>query len=74
MIGIFDSGIGGLAVVGRGERRLPDIIYFSDTVHALVEQSPQVTCTYALNLLKINQRNRIMACNYELCRHQPLTN
>ncbi len=35
-VGVFDSGLGGLTVLGELEKRLPDVpfVYFADSAHA----------------------------------------
>ena len=35
-VGVFDSGIGGLTVLGALQKRLPDVpfVYFGDNAHA----------------------------------------
>ncbi len=70
MIGIFDSGIGGLTVVRALTEQLPgyDIIYFGDTAHTPYgNKSPETVITYALRntdfLLSKSAKLIIMACN-----------
>ncbi|MFO7667554.1 MAG: glutamate racemase [Desulfobacterales bacterium] len=70
MIGIFDSGIGGLTVVKAIMERIPcyDIIYFGDTARAPYgNKSPETVIEYALQdmtfLLKNGAKIIIMACN-----------
>ena len=70
MIGIFDSGIGGLTVVSAFMKQLPeyDIIYFGDTARTPYgSKSPETVIEYAIEntefLLKKGARLIVMACN-----------
>ena len=70
MIGIFDSGIGGLTVVRSLMKQLPDydIIYFGDTARTPYgSKSPETVVGYALEntelLLKRGAKIVVMACN-----------
>jgi glutamate racemase len=70
MIGVFDSGIGGLTVVKALRERLPDhdILYFGDTARTPYgNKSPATVIQYALEdtrfLLDRGAQMVIMACN-----------
>jgi len=70
MIGIFDSGIGGLTVVKAFKEQLPgyDIIYFGDTARAPYgNKSSETVIRYALEsidfLLKKGAKLIVIACN-----------
>lgn len=70
MIGIFDSGIGGLTVVRSLMEHLPgyDIIYFGDTARTPYgSKSPETLIGYALEntefLLNRGAKIIVMACN-----------
>lgn len=70
MIGIFDSGIGGLTVVRAFMEQLPgyDIIYFGDTARTPYgNKSPETVVRYALQntdfLLSRGAKIVVMACN-----------
>ena len=70
MIGIFDSGIGGLTVVKSIMEALPgyDIVYFGDTARTPYgSKSPQTVINYALEdteiLLSRGASLVVMACN-----------
>jgi glutamate racemase len=70
MIGVFDSGIGGLTVVKALRERLPDhdILYFGDTARTPYgNKSPDTVIQYALEdtrfLLNRGAQMVIMACN-----------
>jgi glutamate racemase len=70
MIGIFDSGIGGLTVVKSLMEKLPgyDMIYFGDTARTPYgTKSPETVVRYALEntdfLLKQGAKLIVMACN-----------
>jgi len=70
MIGIFDSGIGGLTVVKTFMEQLPgyDIIYFGDTARTPYgTKSPDTVVTYALEntdfLLSKGAKIIVIACN-----------
>ena len=70
MIGIFDSGIGGLTVVRSLMEQLPgyDIIYFGDTARTPYgSKSPETVVGYALEntelLLSRGAKIIVMACN-----------
>lgn len=70
MIGIFDSGIGGLTVVKSIMERIPgyDIIYFGDTARTPYgNKSPETVIEYAVQditfLLNNGAKIIVMACN-----------
>lgn len=70
MIGIFDSGIGGLTVVRSLMEHLPgyDIVYFGDTARTPYgTKSPETVVRYALEnidfLLSKGSKIIVMACN-----------
>ncbi len=70
MIGIFDSGIGGLTVVKSLMEQLPgyDIVYFGDTARTPYgTKSPETVVKYALEnidfLLGRGAKMIVMACN-----------
>jgi len=70
MIGIFDSGIGGLTVVRSIMKHLPeyDIVYFGDTARTPYgSKSPETVVGYALEnidfLLSKGSKIIVMACN-----------
>ncbi|MDD2316988.1 MAG: glutamate racemase [Desulfobacterales bacterium] len=70
MIGIFDSGIGGLTVVREFMQHLPgyDIIYFGDTARTPYgSKSPETVVEYARQntefLLEHGAKIIVMACN-----------
>ena len=70
MIGIFDSGIGGLTVVRAVMEQIPgsDIIYFGDTARTPYgSKSPETVIRYAIEntdfLLEKGAKIIIMACN-----------
>ncbi len=70
MIGVFDSGIGGLTVVRELMRQLPeyDVVYFGDTARTPYgTKSPETVTEYALQdtafLVKRGARIVVMACN-----------
>ncbi len=70
MIGIFDSGIGGLTVARALMDCLPeyDIVYFGDTARTPYgSKSPETVKTYALEdtefLIKQGAKMVVMACN-----------
>jgi glutamate racemase len=70
MIGIFDSGIGGLTVVRSLMEHLPgyDIVYFGDTARTPYgTKSPETVVGYALEnidfLLSKGSKIIVMACN-----------
>lgn len=70
MIGIFDSGIGGLTVVKSLMEQLPgyDMIYFGDTARTPYgSKSPETVVGYALEntdfLIKQGAKLIVMACN-----------
>lgn len=69
-IGVFDSGIGGLTVVGALMKRLPheNIVYFGDTARVPYgPKSPQVVREYAAQdtdfLVGKNVKMVVVACN-----------
>ena len=70
MIGVFDSGIGGLTVVKALQAQLPgyDIVYFGDTARTPYgSKSPATVLNYAIQntefLLAHQARIIVMACN-----------
>ena len=70
MIGIFDSGIGGLTVVRSVMEQLSgyDIIYFGDTARTPYgSKSPETVIRYALEntdfLMNQGAKIIVMACN-----------
>jgi len=70
LIGIFDSGIGGLTVARAFETQLPgyDFIYFGDTARLPYgNKSPETVIQYALQdtgfLVKNGAKIIVMACN-----------
>ena len=70
MIGIFDSGIGGLTVVRAFVNELPgyDIVYFGDTARTPYgNKSPETVIRYAIEntefLIEKGAKIIIMACN-----------
>jgi glutamate racemase len=70
MIGIFDSGVGGLTVVGEIFKKLPEyqVVYFGDTARVPYGTKSKETITrYALGnthfLIKNKASIIIVACN-----------
>ncbi|MDP3964698.1 MAG: glutamate racemase [bacterium] len=70
MIGIFDSGVGGLTVVKEVMRQLPEyrFVYFGDTARTPYgNKSPETVATYALQdarfLLEQGAKMIIIACH-----------
>lgn len=70
MIGIFDSGIGGLTVVNALKSHLPDydILYFGDTARTPYgTKSPETVVQYAIEdaemLLRKGAQMLVVACN-----------
>ena len=70
MIGVFDSGLGGLTVVRAIMEGLPgyDILYFGDTARAPYgSKSPATVIKYAVEntefLLSRGARAVVLACN-----------
>ena len=70
MIGVFDSGIGGLTVIKELERQLPNeqVLYFGDTARTPYgNKSPETIVRYALQdadfLAQKNADCIIIACN-----------
>ena len=70
MIGVFDSGIGGLTVVNAVKRHLPDydILYFGDTARTPYgTKSPETVIQYAIEdaefLLEKGAQMLVVACN-----------
>ena len=70
MIGIFDSGVGGLTVARAVMKQNPgyDIVYFGDTAHTPYgTKSPETVISYTINniefLLSQGARLIIIACN-----------
>ena len=70
MIGVFDSGIGGLTVVRAIKRQLPDydILYFGDTARTPYgTKSPETVIQYAIEdaefLLEKGAQMLVVACN-----------
>ena len=69
-IGFFDSGVGGLSVLARFRKELPNenIIYFGDTVHLPYgNKSKEELIGYAKNILNFMQEKQVkavvIACN-----------
>jgi len=69
-IGVFDSGIGGLTVVGALQKILPqeEIVYFGDTAHVPYgTKSREIIKKFSLHnarfLMKFNIKLLIVACN-----------
>lgn len=70
MIGVFDSGLGGLTVVKELRQRIPKypILYFGDTARTPYgSKSPEVICGYAIEdaqfLIDRGAKIIIIACN-----------
>jgi glutamate racemase len=70
LIGVFDSGIGGLTVVNALRRHLPnyDILYFGDTARTPYgTKSPETVVQYAIEdaemLLQKGAQMLVVACN-----------
>lgn len=70
MIGVFDSGIGGLTVVRAVKRHVPDydILYFGDTARTPYgTKSPETVIQYAIEdaefLLQKGAQMLVVACN-----------
>ncbi len=70
IIGVFDSGIGGLTVARAISQRMPDerIVYFGDTEHLPYgEKSPDAIRTWAVEIVKFLQQKNVklvvIACN-----------
>jgi len=70
LIGVFDSGIGGLTVVNALRRHLPDydILYFGDTARTPYgTKSPETVVQYAIEdaetLLRKGAQMLVVACN-----------
>ena len=70
MIGVFDSGVGGLTVVRALKRHLPDynILYFGDTARTPYgTKSPETVIRYAIEdaeiLLQRGAQVLVVACN-----------
>jgi glutamate racemase len=70
LIGVFDSGIGGLTVVRAVKRHLPnyDILYFGDTARTPYgTKSPETVIRYAIEdaefLLQKGAQMLVVACN-----------
>ena len=70
MIGVFDSGIGGLTVVRSLKRQLPDydILYFGDTARTPYgTKSPETVIQYAIEdaeiLIRKGAQMLVVACN-----------
>ena len=69
-IGFFDSGVGGLSVLARFRKALPDesVIYFGDTIHLPYgNKSKEELVGYARNILDFMQSKGVkavvIACN-----------
>lgn len=69
-IGFFDSGVGGLSVLARFKKLLPDenVIYFGDTIHLPYgNKSKEELVGYAKNILNFMYSKRVkavvIACN-----------
>jgi glutamate racemase len=70
MIGVFDSGIGGLTVLQAISKRLPGerLVYFGDTAHVPYgSKSPQAVTRYSVAVAKFLEKKGIellvIACN-----------
>ena len=70
MIGVFDSGIGGLTIVKELVKKLPDlrIIYFGDTARTPYgTKSPETIIAYAIQdtefLLEHGAKIIVIACH-----------
>ena len=69
MIGVFDSGLGGVAVLSQIESRLPDhsFVYLADQLHAPYGDRPDVTglTLAAIDLLihRFEVETVVLACN-----------
>src|SRR3989344_8714156 len=70
MIGIFDSGIGGLSVLTKIREKAPnaDIVYFGDTANAPYGTRPlpelrALTSSAVERLLSLGARDIVSACN-----------
>ena len=70
MIGIFDSGVGGLTVVKAILEKIPgyDIVYFGDTAHTPYgTKSAETVIGYTVNniefLLRQGAKAIVIACN-----------
>lgn len=86
LIGVFDSGVGGLTVLREMKRRLPqnDFLYLGDTARLPYgSKSPETVRRYALNaatyLWQFEIDLLIVACNTasasalpDLCAHSPV--
>ncbi|MEW6429016.1 MAG: glutamate racemase [Thermodesulfobacteriota bacterium] len=86
MIGVFDSGVGGMTVARAIEQVLPEyrLVYFGDLARTPYgSKSPQAICRYSLEnsefLLKKGARIIVIACNSaasvateEIRRHFPV--
>lgn len=69
-VGVFDSGVGGLSVLGEAVRQLPneDFIYFGDTAHAPYgvrsrEEVRRLAFAVVERLLKAGAKAVVIACN-----------
>jgi len=69
-IGVFDSGVGGISVLGEMERLLPheDFLYFGDTLHAPYGTKPEEEVMGYIrwvmaHLLARNVKAVVIACN-----------
>ena len=69
-IGVFDSGLGGLSVVRRMRREMPNenIIFYADCSNApygtkSVEQVRLLSCSAAERLIKQGAKALVVACN-----------
>ncbi len=70
MIGIFDSGVGGLTVAREIKKRIPEkgILYFGDTARVpWGNKSPEIVCRYAKEicqfLISKGATKIVIACN-----------
>ena len=69
-VGMFDSGVGGLSVLGEAVRQLPgeDFIYFGDTANAPYgTKSPETVRGLAFDIVEMFIRQQVkavvIACN-----------
>ena len=69
-IGVFDSGVGGISVLGTLRHLLPseDFLYYGDTAHAPYGTKPReevLRCADAVmaHLLEQNVKAVVIACN-----------
>lgn len=69
-IGVFDSGVGGISVLGHLRRQMPgeNFLYYSDTAHApygtrSTEDVRQLALNAAAHLLEAGIKALVVACN-----------